>query len=194
MMNLEGTELIIIKAIYTAHPQFTSYSTGKFLVILYICANTTTIQFQNISNTPKGFLFTGSFYSIPSSRDPMTCFQSVNLLFIDGSCIQNPMKSSLLCLTYFSDNSSVGIESSCNIADPGSIPGSGRSPGEGKVYPLQYPVLENSMDYTVHGVTKSWTQLSTVHLFPLGYFLRSSTLQHVSQILLDVFHLFFFYC
>ena len=62
------------------------------------------------------------------------------------------MKSSLLCLTYFSDNSSVGIESSCNIADPGSIPGSGRSPGEGKVYPLQYPVPENSMDYTVHGI------------------------------------------
>ena len=62
----------------------------------------------------------------------MTCFQSVNLLFIDGSCIWNPMKSSLSCLTYFSDNSSAGIESSCNIADPGSIPGSGRSPEKGK--------------------------------------------------------------
>ena len=68
----------------------------------------------------------------------MTCFQSVNLLFIDGSCIWNPMKSSLSCLTYFSDNSSAGIESSCNIADPGSIPGSGRSPGEEIGYPLQY--------------------------------------------------------
>ena len=92
----------------------------------------------------------------------------------------NPMTISLLCLTYFPDNSSVDKESSCNAGDPGSILGSGRSPGEGKGYPLQYPGLENSMDYTLHGVTKSWTQLSNVHLFPLGYFWRSSILQHVS--------------
>ena len=37
-------------------------------------------------------------------------------------------------------------ESSCNAGDPGSIPGSGRSPGEGNDYPLQYSCLENSMD------------------------------------------------
>ena len=43
------------------------------------------------------------------------------------------------------------------------IPGLGRSPGERKGYPLQYSGLENSMDYTVHGVTKSWTQLSNFH-------------------------------
>ena len=36
----------------------------------------------------------------------------------------------------------------------------GRSPGEGKGYPLQYSGLENSRDYTVHGVTKSRTRLS----------------------------------
>ena len=47
--------------------------------------------------------------------------------------------------------------------DLGSIPGLGRSPGEGKGYPLQYSGLENFMDYTVHGVTKSWTQLSDFH-------------------------------
>ena len=45
----------------------------------------------------------------------------------------------------------------------GSIPGLGRSPGEGKGYPLQYSGLENSMDYTVHGVTKSPTQLRDFH-------------------------------
>ena len=39
----------------------------------------------------------------------------------------------------------------------GSIPGLGRSPGEGKGYPLQYSGLENSMDFIVHGVAKSWT-------------------------------------
>ena len=39
----------------------------------------------------------------------------------------------------------------------GSIPGLGRSPGEGKGYPLQYSGLENTMDCMVHGVTKSRT-------------------------------------
>ena len=47
--------------------------------------------------------------------------------------------------------------------DLGSIPGLGRSPGERKGYPLQYPGLENSMDYIVHGVTNSWTWLSDFH-------------------------------
>ena len=53
-----------------------------------------------------------------------------------------------------------GKETACNAGDPGSIPGSGRSPGEGNSYPLQYSGLENSMDCIVHGVAKSWTQLS----------------------------------
>ena len=52
---------------------------------------------------------------------------------------------------------SAGKESACNVEDLGSIPGLGRSPGEGNDYPLQYSHLENSMDYIVHGVTKSWT-------------------------------------
>ena len=57
-------------------------------------------------------------------------------------------------------------ESACNAGDPGSIPGSGGSPGEGNGYPLQYSCLENSMDRgtwqaTVHGVTKSWTRRAT---------------------------------
>ena len=52
-----------------------------------------------------------------------------------------------------------------NIRDMGSIPESGRSPGEGNGNPLQYSCLENSMDRgawqaMVHGVTKSWKQLS----------------------------------
>ena len=55
-------------------------------------------------------------------------------------------------------------ESAGNVGDPGLIPGSGRSPGEGKGYPLQYFVLENSMDCIVHGVAKSWTRLSNFYL------------------------------
>ena len=43
-------------------------------------------------------------------------------------------------------HSSVGKESACNAGNPGSIPGSGRSPGEGSSNPLQYPCLENPMD------------------------------------------------
>ena len=55
--------------------------------------------------------------------------------------------------------------SACNAGDLGSIPGWGRSSGEGNGNPLQYSCLENSMDggawwATVHGVTKSGTQLS----------------------------------
>ena len=56
-------------------------------------------------------------------------------------------------------------ESACKVGDLGSIPGLGRSPGEGNGYPLQDFFLENSMDRRawqarVHGVAKSWTQLS----------------------------------
>ena len=61
--------------------------------------------------------------------------------------------------------SSNGKPSACNVGDLGSIPGSGRSPGEGNGNPLQYSCLENSMDggaweATVHGVAKSQTRLS----------------------------------
>ena len=60
---------------------------------------------------------------------------------------------------------SYGKESTCNVGGPGSIPGSGRSPGGGHGNLLQYSCLENPMDRgawptTVHEVTKSWTLLS----------------------------------
>ena len=49
-------------------------------------------------------------------------------------------------------------ESACNAEEPGSIPGSGRSPGEGSAYPLQYcclriPCADRYWQVTVHGVT-----------------------------------------
>ena len=61
-------------------------------------------------------------------------------------------------------DSSVGKESACNIGDPGSTPGSRRSPGEGNGNQLQYSCLENPMDTgawqaTVHSVAKSQTQM-----------------------------------
>ena len=56
-------------------------------------------------------------------------------------------------------------ESACNAGDLSSFPGLGKSPGKGIGNPLQYSYLQNSMDRgvwwaTVHGVTKSQTQLS----------------------------------
>ena len=53
--------------------------------------------------------------------------------------------------------------SASNAGDPGSIPGSGRSPGEEKGYPLQYSGLENFMDCIVHGVAKSQKLLRNFH-------------------------------
>ena len=58
-----------------------------------------------------------------------------------------------------------GKESACNAGDQDSVPGLGRSPGEGNGNSLQYPCLKNSMDRgtqraIVHGVAKSRTQLS----------------------------------
>ena len=67
---------------------------------------------------------------------------------------------------------SAGKESACNVGDLGLIPGLERSPGEGKGYPLQYSCLENSMDCIIHGVTKSWTQLSNFHFHFLPAFLQ----------------------
>ena len=65
-----------------------------------------------------------------------------------------------------------GKESACNGRDLGSIPGSGRSPGEGNSNPVQYSCLENAMDSIAwqsigYGATKSWIQLSNYHTVPL---------------------------
>ena len=57
---------------------------------------------------------------------------------------------------------SAGKESDYMAGDMGLIPGLGRSPGEGKGYPLQYSSLENSMDCIVPGVAKSQTRLSNI--------------------------------
>ena len=58
-----------------------------------------------------------------------------------------------------------GKKSTCNAGDPGSIPGSGRAPGEGNSYIISYSCLENPINRgaqwaTVHGVAKSQTQLN----------------------------------
>ena len=58
---------------------------------------------------------------------------------------------------------SASKESVCNAGDLGFIPGLGRSLREGNSYPLQYSGLDNSLDYIVLGVAKSWTHLRDFH-------------------------------
>ena len=66
-------------------------------------------------------------------------------------------ETSYRCHIFGFPDSSVGKESPCNAGDLCLIPGLGKSPGEGKGYPLQYSCLENSMNCIVHGVAKSQT-------------------------------------
>ena len=82
---------------------------------------------------------------------------------------QTEEKTQLPLLMGFPD-SSVGKGSPCDVGDLGSIPWLGRSPGEGKGYPLQYSGLENSMDCTFHGVTKNWTRLGDFHSLTHSHF------------------------
>ena len=81
----------------------------------------------------------------------------------DGDC-SNEIKRRLLLGKGFPGGPEVKA-STCNAGDLGSIPGSGRSPGEGNGNPLHYSCLENPMDggdlwATVHRVAKSRTRLS----------------------------------
>ena len=85
--------------------------------------------------------------SITNSRSLLTLMSIKSVM---------PSKSGFPC-------GSVGKESACDAGDPGSIPGLGRSPGEGKGYPLQDSSLETSMDCIARGVSKSWTWLSDFH-------------------------------
>ena len=71
-----------------------------------------------------------------------------------------------------------GQEPTCNVRDQGLIPGLGRSPGEGKGYPLQYSGRENSMDCIVHGIAKSQTPLSDLHSHGLAVTI-SATVRHI---------------
>ena len=112
-----------------------------------------------------------------------TCFQDLWFSSVIQSCptLCDPMDSSMPGLpvhhqhfwfmvlvnintwTFF--GGSDGKEFACNAEDLGSVPGLGRSPGEGNGNSLQYPCLGNLMDRgawwaAVHGVTESWTRLS----------------------------------
>ena len=101
----------------------------------------------------------GLHVSVPhTSRMERTFPNSLSCHSMLASCIDRPV----LCSQ---PRSLAGKESTCSAGNLGSIPGSGRSPGEGNGNPLQYSCLENPTDRgawqaTVHGAAKSRTQLS----------------------------------
>ena len=92
-----------------------------------------------------------------------------NLLIpLDSFCFKVYLGLNGLSLLWGFPGGLGGKESVCNAGDPGSMPGSGRSPGEGNGCPLQYSCLGNPGDRgawwaTVHRVEKSQTQLSDQH-------------------------------
>ena len=86
----------------------------------------------------------------------MYYYLSIHLLKAMFLLVSFHMNKAVIRLPCGSD----GKESAYNVGDPGSIPGSGRSPGKGNGNPHQYSCLENSMDRgswrgTIHGVAKS---------------------------------------
>ena len=98
-----------------------------------------------------------SLSSFPPYMNSRCCiWEEAYLLPWVSLCLSGGVKWGFPC-------GSAGKESTCNVGDLGSIPGLGRSPGEGKGYPLQYPGLENCVDCIVHGVAKSWTRMNDFH-------------------------------
>ena len=92
---------------------------------------------------------------------------------------------------------SAGKESTHNAGDLGSIPGLGRSSGEGKGYPLYYSGLENSMDCIAHAVTKSRTRLRDFHFLLLKYCPSLTFHNGVKQSLFSItclLYMFFCHC
>ena len=105
-------------------------------------------------------------------------------------------------LHFYFPGGSDGKVSAYNVGDLGSIPGSGRSPGEGNGNALQYSCLENPMDggawsATVHRVTKNWTWLSdfTFTFHPLHFRLQAYAFlpSILSPLFLTIFYIFRIY-
>ena len=74
------------------------------------------------------------------------------------------------------------------------IPGSGRSPGEGNDYPLQYSDLENYMDCITHGITKSQTQLSNFHFHFHEGLVEASLLVSTSKFNIEALETLGYFC
>ena len=99
----------------------------------------------------------------------LSCLGEGNGNPLQCSCLENPRDGGAWWAAVYGVSQSwtrlKQLSSSSSAGDLGSVPGSGRSPGERNGYPLQYSCLENSMDRgawqaTIHRITKSGTRLS----------------------------------
>ena len=102
----------------------------------------------------------------------LSCLGEGNGNPLQCSCLENPRDGGAWWAAVYGVSQSwtrlKQLSSSSSAGDLGSVPGSGRSPGERNGYPLQYSCLENSMDRgawqaTIHRITKSGTRLSEWH-------------------------------
>ena len=124
-------------------------------------------KFCLFSLPPQTIIFEKKMYF---SRTEVTCFSTHLLWRCTEQHVENPVFNELGLQkgsfhTEDFPGGSDGKASAYNAGDLGSIPGSGRTPGEGNGTPLQYSCLENPMDRgawqaTDHGVTKSQTRLN----------------------------------
>ena len=120
-----------------------------------------------------------------------TTFSTFFMFFTSSTFSRCSFLSALYCQSF--PGSSAGKESACNAGELVSIPRLGRSPGEGKSYPLPYSGLENSMDCIDHGVAKSLTRVSDFHFHTFTCTARAvssapSALELISNKLKLVFH------
>ena len=134
---------------------------------------------RNTSPCPKGGKV-GIMYSIHFKTSWTLVFK---LTKVKGSHVWNQIYVDEICNWFLREHmhkargfpgGSDGKASAYNTGDPGSIPGLGRSPGEGNGNPLQFSCLDNSRDRgawqaIVHGVTKSQTRLSDQHTQVQGW-------------------------
>ena len=118
-------------------------------------------------------LSTDSIVFLPNCTPQSLFFVSVSLFLPCKACLNMALKHlPLMLISKFHNfpGGSDGKVSAYNAGDPSSIPGSGRSPGEGNGNPLKYSCLENPMDgaawlATVNGVAKSLTGLSDFTIY-----------------------------
>ena len=123
----------------------------RYKVLYKRLSSSSSIHHYSITQSIFTFLKFCVVPTHPSTHPPL---ETTGLLSVQFSLFQKDQK----CFPSGSD----GKASVCNAGDTGSIPGSGRYPGEGNGNPLQYSCLENPMDRgawwaTAHGVAKSQT-------------------------------------
>ena len=126
---------------------------GRFYLLGHLCFSISLSQQPGtVEYTWSSFLDLGSFFL----EDNFLTDRGGGRFWDVSSAVH------LLCtlFLFLFPGGSVGKKSACSAEDPGSIPGSGRSPGEGNDSSLQYSCLKNSMVWGAWWATKGWTWLS----------------------------------